>query len=139
MDIRTIVSTEYEERDASTPMSKVVGTFEDREVTGIVVTRDGEYEGVLTRRQLTASRYQPKQKVGSLVWHVPRVEPTADVRDVARLMIDSESRLLPVFEADRLHGVVTADALLEAVLPPDPARARARLGLVRRKRQSGAS
>lgn len=30
-------------------------------------------------------------------------------------------------------------ALLDAVLPPDPVRARARLGLVRRRRQSGAS
>ena len=125
MDIRTIVSTEYEEYTASTPVSKLVGTFDDPSVTGVVVTRDGEYAGVITRRQLTASQYQPDQKLDSLVWHVPRLAPDADVRDVARLMLDSDSRLLPVFEGTTLTGVVTADDLLAAVEPfLDAARVR---------------
>jgi len=50
-----------------------------------------------------------------------------------------------IVEVGRTAELLTAPrhpytrALLDAVLPPDPARARARLGLVRRKRQSGAS
>jgi CBS domain-containing protein len=115
MEIRTIVSTEYEELDASTPVSKLVGVLQDVSVVGVVVTDDG-YRGVVTRRQLTASHYQPNQRVDSLLWHVPRVTPDTDVRDVARLMLDGDSRLLPVFEGDDLLGVVTADDLLEAVL-----------------------
>ena len=115
MDIRTIVSTEYEELTASTPVSKLVGLLQDASVVGVVVTDDQGYRGVVTRRQLTASHYQPDQHVGSLVWHVPRVEPDADVREVARLMLDGDTRLLPVFEGDDLVGVVTADDLLDAV------------------------
>ena len=115
MDIRTIVSTEYDELDASTRVSKLVGLLQDTSVVGVVVTDDDGYQGVVTRRQLTASHYQPNQTVGSLVWHVPRVDPGSDVREVARLMLDGDSRLLPVFEGENLVGVVTADDLLAAV------------------------
>ncbi len=117
MDIHTIVSTEFVELSPSTRVSKLAGIFDDRSVDGVVVTDDEGYQGVVTRRQMTASHYHPDQKVASLVWHVPRVEPTADVREVARLMLDGDTRLLPVFEAERLVGVVTVDDVLAAVLP----------------------
>jgi CBS domain-containing protein len=51
------------------------------------------------------------------VWHVPTVSPREDVRAVAQLMLDSDARLLPVFEGDSMPGVVTADDLLGAVEP----------------------
>ncbi len=115
MDITTIVSTEYETCSVSTPVSKLVGILEDPTVAGVVVTDSGDYRGVVTRRQLTSSHYQPDRTVGSLVWHVPRVSRRTDVREVARLMLEGDSRLLPVFEGDALAGVVTADDLLTAV------------------------
>ena len=68
-----------------------------------------------TRRQLATSNQQPNAKVGSLVWHVPRLAPDENVRRVAQLMIDSDSHLLPVFEGDTLLGVVTVDDILRAV------------------------
>jgi CBS domain-containing protein len=91
--------------------------FDDPAVKGVVV-RDAEgIRGVVTRRQLAASHHPPGEKVGSVVWHVPRVTPHEDVREVAQLMIDSDSPLLPVFEGEELLGVVTVDALLEEVQP----------------------
>jgi CBS domain-containing protein len=117
MDIRNSVSTSYEAFDADQRVSKLVGAFEDSSLKGVIVTNDGAYKGVVTRRQLASSQHQPDQKVGSLVWHVPRVARTEDVREVAQLMIDSDSRILPVFEGDTLEGVVTADAILEEVQP----------------------
>ena len=116
MDISDIVSTEYVELHPDTPASKLAGQFADTEVTGVVVSGD-EFEGVVTRKQLATSHHQPTEKVGSLVWHVPRLEPDEDVRTVAQLMIDSDSHLLPVFEGPTLVGVVTADAILRAVRP----------------------
>jgi CBS domain-containing protein len=116
MDITDIVSQEYVEFEPGTEVSKLVGAFEDPTVRGVVVRGD-EFEGIVTRRQLTTSRHPPDQKVGSLVWHVPRLAPTEDVRKVAQLMIDSDSHVLPVFEGDDLVGVVTADDLLETVTP----------------------
>jgi len=115
MDIRDIVSTEYVEFQADQRVSKLVGAFDDPAVSGVVVTDDGEFEGVVTRRQLAASQHQPAEKVRSLVWSVPRLAPGEDIREVARLMIDSDAKVLPVFEGEELVGVVTADDILGAV------------------------
>ncbi len=116
MNIADIVSEEYVEFTPDTRVSKLVGTFDDPDVDGVVVRSD-EYEGIVTRRQLASSHRQPDEKVGSLVWHVPRLDPDEDVRKVAQLMIDADSQLLPVFEGRELIGVVTAGAILRAVEP----------------------
>lgn len=114
MDISGAITTEYVEHPPDTPVSKLVGTFEDPTVQGVVVHGD-EFEGVVTRRQLATSHHKPNEKLGSLVWHVPRVEPTENIRNVAALMIDSNARLLPVFEGEEMIGVVTADTVLRTV------------------------
>ena len=116
MEITDIVSNEYAELPPDTPVSKLVGTFDDPGVTGVVVY-GSEFEGVVTRRQLASSHHQPDQRLDSVVWHVPRVTPDEDVRRVAQLMIDGASRLLPVFEDDELIGVVTVNDVLESVKP----------------------
>lgn len=115
MDIANIVSTEFVKFPADTPISKIRGAFDDPSLKGIVVTNDGTYEGVVTRRQLTASHRHPDEKVGSLIWHVPRIAPNEDVREVAQLMIAGDTRVLPVFDGQQLRGVVTADDLLREV------------------------
>ncbi|GAB6861397.1 CBS domain-containing protein [Haloplanus litoreus] len=114
MDITDIISREYVEFAPETRASKLVGAFDDPSVAGVVVVGD-EFEGVVTRRQLATSHHQPNETVGSLVWHVPRLDPDEDVREVAQLMIDSDSKLLPVFDGGTLTGVVTADGVLRAV------------------------
>ncbi|SER86495.1 CBS domain-containing protein [Natrinema salaciae] len=116
MDIADIISEAYTEFAPETPVSKLVGTFTDSGVKGVVV-RGEEFEGVVTRRQLATSHRQPNEKLGSLVWHVPRLAPDENVRTVARLMTDSDAQLLPVFEGRELAGVVTADAVLRKVKP----------------------
>ncbi|MEF8787091.1 MAG: CBS domain-containing protein [Haloarculaceae archaeon] len=114
MNIANIVSENYVELEPEATVSKLVGIFEDRTVKGVVVYGD-EFEGVVTRRQLATSHHQPNEKLRRLVWHVPRLSPDEDIRKVARLMIDSDSHLLPVFDGNTLSGVVTVDGILEAV------------------------
>ncbi|ELY44604.1 CBS domain-containing protein [Natronorubrum sulfidifaciens] len=116
MDIEDIVSESYVEFTPDTPVSKLVGTFEDSQTRGVLV-RGESFDGVVTRRQLATSHRQPNEKLGSLVWHVPRLTPDEDIRNVAQLMIDSDSQLLPVFEGQELQGIVTVDAILEKVTP----------------------
>jgi CBS domain-containing protein len=117
MDIADMVSTEFTQFDVGTPVSKLAGAFEDPTLKAVVITDGDDYEGVVTRRQLAASRRPPSAKAGTLVWHVPTVERTEDVREVARLMVGSDSKVLPVLSGDDLVGVVTADDLLREVRP----------------------
>ena len=117
MDITDIVSTDFVSFDPDTPVSKVRGAFEDPTLKAVLVSGDDGLDGVVTRRQLASSHQPPMAKVRSMVWHVPRVDPDEDVRAVAQLMLDSDARVLPVFEGRRMAGVVTADDLLELVQP----------------------
>ena len=117
MDISEIVSTSFTKFDVGTPLSTVTGAFENQELDAVVVTDGDEYRGVVSRRQLASSSNQPSAKVGSQVQHVPTVDRTEDVREVARLMIGSDAKTLLVLDDNRVVGVVTADAVLTAVRP----------------------
>jgi CBS domain-containing protein/ribosome-associated translation inhibitor RaiA len=46
----------------------------------------------------------------------PKVERTDGVREVARVLVESNAKIAPVFEGDSLWGIVSEDAILEAVL-----------------------
>jgi CBS domain-containing protein len=117
MDISEIVSSEYTEFDIGTPLSKVAGAFENQTLDAVIVTDGEAYRGVVSRRQLAESSNQPSAKVGSRAQNVPTVDRREDVREVARLMIGSDAKTLPVLDDGTLVGVVSTDAILEAVRP----------------------
>ena len=116
MDIADIATSEYAAVDADERLGKVRAVFEDGNPKGVVVTEDGEYSGVLTQRALLQSHVDDRAKAGALASAAPTVDRTEDVREVARVLVESGTKLAPVFEAGRLWGVVTQDAILAAVL-----------------------
>ncbi|WP_336036977.1 CBS domain-containing protein [Halobacterium yunchengense] len=117
MDITDIVSTEFETFDGDARAAELVGAFRETKAKALVVTEDGEYEGVVTQRRLNSTHVDPDAKARGLVWHVGKVDVDDDVRTVARLMVGSDAKVLPVFDDGDLVGVVTADALLAEVQP----------------------
>jgi CBS domain-containing protein/ribosome-associated translation inhibitor RaiA len=116
MDIADIATSEYIEVDVSERLGKVRSIFEDENPKGVIVTREGAYEGVLTERQLLQSHIEDHTKAEALAEPAPKVERTEDVRETARMLVEGNTKVAPVFEADRLWGIVTEDAILEAVL-----------------------
>ncbi|QLG61134.1 CBS domain-containing protein [Halorarum salinum] len=117
MNIRDIVSTEFETLDGDARASELEGTLRETGAKAVVVTEDGEYEGVVTPARLNSAHLDPDAKVRGLVWHVGKVDVDDDVRRVARLMVGSNATVLPVFDGDDLRGVITAEALLAEVQP----------------------
>lgn len=116
MDISDVVTTEYLSFGPGTRVAKLVGAFTDRDARAVVAESDDGFEGVVTRRQLLASKHDPDERVDSVMRDdPPRVDRTEDVRETARLMVESELRLLPVFEGEQFAGVVTARDMIAAV------------------------
>ncbi len=116
MDIADTATTEYTAVDPDTTVSKLRGTFDsDIELRTVVVTEDGDPRGVVTERQLVSSHHEPERKAESVIKHPPTVDRTEDAREVARLMVENEVKLLLVEEADDFYGVVTARDLIRDV------------------------
>ncbi|MDY6765398.1 MAG: CBS domain-containing protein, partial [Halobacteria archaeon] len=115
MDISNIVSTEFEEVEPETRVSKLRGIFEETNIKAVIVVDKPGYQGIVTQRELISSHLNPGQKASSVMRNAPKVTKHEDVREVARLMVESNSKVLPVFEGDSLYGVITANDLLEEV------------------------
>ncbi|WP_121822672.1 CBS domain-containing protein [Halostella salina] len=121
MDIADIATREYVDVDAETRLGKVRSLFEDQNPKGIIVTKDGKYEGVIGERQLLQSHVEDDTKVAALVKPsrnapAPKVERTEDIRETARVLVEGGTKVAPVFEGGDLWGIITEDAILEAVL-----------------------
>ncbi len=115
MDIVDIATRDAVEVDASQRLAKVRGVFEHENPKGVIVTDDG-YEGIITEQQLLQSHVEDSTKVGAMVESAPKIDRSSDVRDVARMLIEGGTKVAPVFENDDHWGMITADAILDAVL-----------------------
>ncbi|WP_251328664.1 CBS domain-containing protein [Haloplanus pelagicus] len=116
MDIADIATPEYIEVDAGERLGKIRSIFERENPKGLIVTRDGEYAGVIGERDLIRSRIEDDTKASVLMKSAPRVDRTEDVREVARVLVEGGTKVAPVYEGENLWGIVTADAILESVL-----------------------
>ncbi|MFB6151809.1 MAG: CBS domain-containing protein [Haloarculaceae archaeon] len=116
MDIADIATSDFVEVDVDQRLGKVRSMFERENPKGLIVTDDGEYAGVITQKQLVQSHIEDNAKAGAMMRSAPKVERTDDVREVARVLVEGGTKVAPVFEAGRLWGIVTEDAILSAVL-----------------------
>ena len=117
MNIADIATEECIQVDTDERLGKVRSIFERENPKGIVVTEGGAYAGILTERQLIQSHIADDAKVNVLARNnVPRVEREANIRDVARMLVEGGTKVAPVFEDGDLWGIVTEDEILDAVL-----------------------
>jgi len=116
MDITDIVMTEFVEVDVDERLAKVRAKFDEKNPRGVIVTDDGSYEGVIGESELVKSRIQDDTKASVLMTSAPRVDHHEDIREVARLLVEGDLRVAPVFRGESLEGIITTDAILTAVL-----------------------
>jgi CBS domain-containing protein len=116
MDISDIATRDSIHVDDDERLGKVRSLFERENPKGILVLEDGTYAGVITERQLLSSHVEDDTKAGAMMQTAPRVERTADVREVARVLVEGGVKVAPVFEAGELWGTVSEDDILRAVL-----------------------
>lgn len=116
MDISDIATNDYIEVEAEQRLGKARSIFEEENPKGIIVTEAGQYEGVLTERKLLGSHIEDDTRISGLTMPAPKIDRTEDIRDTARMLVEGGTKIAPVFEAGELWGIITEDAILEAVL-----------------------
>jgi CBS domain-containing protein len=108
--------TEFVEVDVDERLAKVRAKFDEQNPRGVIVTDDGAYEGVIGESELVKSRIQDDTKASVLMTSAPKVDHHEDIREVARLLVEGDVQIAPVFRGDSLVGIITGDAILAAVL-----------------------
>ena len=116
MDITDIVVEEFVEVDADERLATVRAAFDQANPKGVIVTEDGDYAGVIGESELVKSRIQDDTKASVLMTSAPRVNHHEDIRETARLLVEGDVNVAPVFRGETLDGIITTDAILEAVL-----------------------
>ncbi len=117
MNITEIATEEYIQVDADERLGKVRSLFEQENPKGIVVTDDDGYAGIIMERQLLQSHIEDDAKVNVLMrTNAPQIDRNENIRDVARMLVEGGTKVAPVFEDNDLWGIITEDAILEAVL-----------------------
>ncbi len=111
-----IVTQDYSEVGMDDRLSDARSIFERDNAKAIIVTEGGAYAGVLTQKRLVGSHMEDKTKVSALAESAPRIDHHSDIRKVARMLVEGGTKAAPVFDGEKLTGVVTADNVLESVL-----------------------
>ena len=117
MDISTIATDEYVEVDPSERASKIRSIFERDRPRGVLVTEDEEVRGVIGQRQLIRSHLEDTTQAHALMRSAPTLTTDTDVREVARLLVEGDVKVAPVEDDSGVVGIVSIDAILQAVLP----------------------
>jgi len=116
MDITDIVAEECVEVDADERLAKVRAALDQANPKGVIVTEDGDYAGVIGESELVKSRIQDDTKASVLMTSAPRVDYHEDIRETARLLVEGDVNVAPVFRGETLDGIITTDAILAAVV-----------------------
>lgn len=121
MEVRDLVSKEFQTIGEEDFLSKAVGMFREGKVRPggalLVVDGRGKCKGVLTERMIVRSRLDPsKTKVKAVYRPSPFLSPEERVEEAARLMVENDLKHLPVVEGGRIVGVVTDMAILQKMV-----------------------
>ncbi|MCL2868447.1 MAG: CBS domain-containing protein, partial [Candidatus Bathyarchaeota archaeon] len=100
------------------PLSRCLEFFKTEMPPVLAVLDDsGKYIGVIARRWVLRSRLDPAStKVKSLMRRAPKISPDSEISKIAKLMIESGTRQLPVFEGEDLLGFVTDENIINAAV-----------------------
>ena len=101
-----------------TTLSRCLEAFKTGTSPVLAVLNDkGKYEGMITRRSIFRSRLDPATtKVRSLMQVAPVTGLDFSLGKLARLMIESGVRQLPVFDGNKLSGFVSDEGVIHAAV-----------------------
>jgi len=117
--VREVMTTRFGRIGSEERVSKAVSMLaQTPEIQALMVFNpDGSFRGALTERWIIRSRLDPRAtKVKTLTRASPRAGPDMALSEAAKLMIESGLKHLPVFDDDRVVGVVNDLAILERVV-----------------------
>jgi CBS domain-containing protein len=116
-----IYSKDFNTVNENDTLSRCLESFKTGMPPVLAVLDDkGKYVGMITRRSILRSRLDPNEnKVKTLMKIAPKVTLDYSMSKMAKLMIGSGVRQLPVFEKEKIIGFITDENVIHAAVLTD--------------------
>ena len=116
--VKDVFSTSYAKVHENDTLAFCLSLFK-REMPPVlaVLDSDDNYVGVISRRWIAkSSMNESETKVKALMRQAPLVSPNNSLSKVAKLMIESEIRQLPVYSGEKMLGFVTDEDVIHGAV-----------------------
>ena len=103
---------------ADTTVLDALRLMDDKNIGSVVITQDGEYLGLITERDYARKVVlQGRSSSETTVYEImstglPRILPESSIETCMHIMSESNIRYLPVFESDKLCGIISINDLI---------------------------
>jgi CBS domain-containing protein len=107
---------EYQTIGENSRIAEALARFDDSTNVLMVINEEGAYQGILQERKLLRSSLNPEEaKVKHFMAVAPKITSDTSASECAKLMLESNTRCLPVMQGGKLLGVVTDSILLQSI------------------------
>jgi len=111
---KEILSEDFEKIDYDSTVNDAIKKFKKRKV--LYVFKGKEFKGVLLERKIIRPKLDPKAKIKKFIYPVPKISLDTNLVKIAKLMIENNIKNLPVFDREKMVGIVDQDMILKKVI-----------------------
>ncbi len=108
MEVKDIMKKDLITIDSDAKISEAISKMKDNDIQQLPVTSGNKYVAMLTYKNiLRRGSVRTNSKVYNFSINAPRINENSDVMDAVKLIKESGLNSLPVFNKDKLTGIVT--------------------------------
>ena len=116
MNVSDITTDRFEKIDAKATLQDVLPLLRKTHKPAVLVFNGKEYAGMVSEKSIVGSLKNLKTGINGMVRQTPKITPETTIYEAARLMVENQTRQLPVFEKDKVKGVVTTESLMQSAV-----------------------
>ncbi len=127
---KELLSRRYVTVDINDTVAQFIGKIKLVNEHAALVFDENKYKGVVERRFVLNSKLDPnkmkiknavkKRSRGRIPFYVPSLSPDTELKEVCKLLVTANSRILPVIQKDKVIGVVRAKYVAKEIAKDYP-------------------
>ena len=116
MNVSDIITDRFEKIDSKATLQEVLPLLRKPHKPAVIVFNGKEYAGMVTEKSIVGSLKNLKTGISGIVRKTPKITPDTTIYEAARLIVENQTRQLPVFDRTKVKGVVTTESLMQSAV-----------------------
>ena len=116
MNVSDITTDRFEKIDSKATLQEVLPLLRKPHKPAVLVFNGKVYTGMVTEKSIVGSLKNLKTGINGMIRTTPKITPETTIYEAARLMVENQTRQLPVFDKAKVRGVVTTESLMQSAV-----------------------